>query len=143
MEIHFVKIPKKINHKELNKYKIKTDVKKIIYSNEGIYNLQEDSFYKLQITDDVSEKITLCNTPLLCDFSKKVYKKTNKRPFYYNEQEITLDKYMLRKNSPLMFCIEYYKNNINEIYFVSKDTDIKNFSIQEDIEEFLKYISTL
>lgn len=143
MEIHFVKNPNKINHKELNKYKIKTYVKKIIYSNEGIYNLQEDSFYKLQITDDVSEKIILCNTQLLCDFSKKVYKKTNKRPFYYNEREITVDKYILRKNSPLMFCIEYYKNNINEIYFVSKDADIKNFSIQEDIKEFLKYINTL
>lgn len=143
MEIHLKKMPKKLNHKELDKYKIKTYTKKIIYSNEGIYHLHDDYFSKLQIIDDKSEKITLGDTELLCDFSKKIHKRTNKRPFFYTEQEITIDKYTLRKNSPLTFYIEYHNNVINELYFISKDEDIKNFSIQEDIKEFLKYINTL
>ena len=70
MNIYLVNIPSKINLKQLNKYEINTNTKKIIYSNEGIYNFQNDHFNKIVITDDKYIKINISNTELLCDFSK-------------------------------------------------------------------------
>ena len=92
---------------------------------------------KLCIVDDNFSIITINNIPLICDNTKIYYNYPNKLPFHFKEENITINKYALRKNSIITFNIETINNTIINVYFTTKEPNIEHYSIQEDIIFFL------
>ena len=68
---------------------------------------------------------------------KGYYNYPNKLPFHFKEENITINKYALRKNSIITFNIETINNTIINVYFTTKEPNIEHYSIQEDIIFFL------
>ena len=137
MKIFVKTIPKKVNIKNINEYNIKTIEKKYIYSVEGIFCLYNDTFKKITVQDNDYSIISINNVELICDNSKTISKSAIKLPFNYKEQDITVYIYALRKNSPTTLNIEIINNEIKDIYFLTNETSIEHFSLQEDIKFFL------
>ena len=137
MKVYLEEIPKKINFSNFKRFHKETVKKKIIYSSQGIYCLENDIFYKIYYYDDKYKKLNLKDYKLLCDFSTEKRNKTNERPFDFYEKDIIIDKYKLRKNSTIELCIKMENNEIRDIYFISKENDEINYCFQEDVLEFL------
>ena len=137
MKIFIKTIPKKVNIKNISEYNIKTIEKKYIYSLEGIFCLYNDTLKKITIQDDDYSIININNVELICDNSKIISKSPIKLPFNYKEQDVIINIYALRKNSPITLNIEMINDEIKDIYFFTNDTSIEHFSSQEDIIFFL------
>ena len=137
MKIHLINLPNKINFKKIKPYNTHTITQKYILSDEGIFILSNDNLKKLVFVDESYSMITINNYKLLCDNSKTIYKKIIKLPFRYNEEDVVINKYCLRKNSPLTLYIETKNETIKDVYFITNETDLTNFSIKEDIIFFL------
>jgi hypothetical protein len=137
MKIHLINLPNKINFKKIKPYNTHTIIQKNILSDEGIFILSNDNLKKLVFIDESYSTITINNYELLCDNSKTIYKKIIKLPFQYNQEDVVINKYCLRKNSPLTLHIETINDTIKDVYFTTNETDLTNFSIKEDIIFFL------
>tara|TARA_Y100000816_G_scaffold159113_1_gene113728 strand:- start:1626 stop:2051 length:426 start_codon:yes stop_codon:yes gene_type:complete len=138
MKIQFEKIPEKINENNLKKFKNRNFKKNMLYSQEGIFCYEEPHFYKIYYTDcSMYNKDKLLNHNLIFENSKEKKIKTVLRPFHYKEVSIEIDSYKLRQNSNTELYIEKQNNTINDIYFITNEIDENNFSLKEDIHEFL------
>ena len=137
MKINLIDLPKKINFKKIKAYNTHTTTQKNILSDEGIFILSNDNLKKLVFIDENYSIVTIHNNQLICDNSKTIYKKIIKLPFHYNEEDVVINKYSLRKNSPLTLHIETINDTIKDVYFTTSETDLTNFSIKEDIIFFL------
>jgi len=137
MRVYLPEIPQKINFSNFKKFHKQTVKKKIIYSNHGIYCLENNIFYKIHFYDDKFKYFNILDYKLICDYSRERYTKTHIRPFEYCEKDISIDKYKLRENSTIELCIKKENNKIIDVYFLSKENDEINYSFQEDIIQFL------
>jgi len=138
MKIHFEEIPKKINENTLKKNQNRNFKKNMLYSQEGVFLYEEPHFYKLYYTDGSSyNKHKIAGHTLIFENSQEKKIKTMCRPFQYKEVFLEIYTYKLRQNSNTELYIERQNNAITDIYFITNETDEKNFSLQEDIHEFL------
>ena len=137
MKILIKTLPKKINFKNINEYNIKTANKKYIYSLEGIYCLYNDTFKKIIVEDESYTTTTINNIELICDNTRISYKVSNKLPFHYKEENVTIYTYAVRKNSPITFHIEMIEDKIKDMYFITHESTIEHFFLKQDIQFFL------
>tara|TARA_A100001015_G_scaffold233457_1_gene264661 strand:- start:1584 stop:2009 length:426 start_codon:yes stop_codon:yes gene_type:complete len=138
MKIHFEKIPKKINENTLKKFQHRNFKKNMLYSQDGVFCYEEPYFYKIYYTDCSNyNKDKLLEHNLIFENSKETKIKTISRPFHYKETFLEIYIYKLRKNSNTELYIEKQNNTITDIYFITNETEANNFTLREDIRDFL------
>lgn len=140
------------NLKNLEKYLIKTNSVKDIYSNSGIYKIENNSKLSQVIIYDgdiITYENYIKNKPIYVD--KSIIKKIDLNPKHISNEYVSIDYcqyyYSFQKNSPLYLVVELLNDNkLKDIYFrfentyaAYSDADINNPFIKEDIDKFLNY----
>ena len=114
------------NLKLLDSYK-KTNVKYYdIYSNSGIYILENNNLKKKIISkDEAVKKIINNNIKFLIDNSKIIYdNEIYQIPYNYYILKIEEIKFDINNN--LKLIIKYVENKLNELYFIVKNIESNN-----------------
>ena len=75
MKLLFQTIPKTINVDALEKYRLKQCSETIIYSEEGIFSIQNNSLYKEIIDDETSSHFTIDGIDFILDKTNITKKK--------------------------------------------------------------------
>ena len=121
MRIYINTLPNKIDLEKLSNYKPVNIQYKMIYSDGGIFKIENSIIYHFIIKKEYS-KMVLCNTrELFCDMSEILYDKTNYIPL--NHKLIEINKYKYKVNSKIYFIIEYVNKKIYNIYFETPNYD--------------------
>jgi len=107
----------------------------MIYSEEGIFRIQNNRIFKLIPQDIAAECFNYNNIEFIIDkssytFRKDIYSIPYKHIFYDIEQF----EYKLQ-NSDISLIVDYNKNKILDIYFYTKNEKYPNF------ENIIEYIS--
>ena len=140
MKLLFETIPKTINVDALEKYRLKQSSETIIYSEEGIFSIQNNSLYKKIIDDETSSHFTIDGIDFILDKSNITKKKYSyKLPFNFVSKKFEKITYALNPKSKIKLVLEQSSSKIYNIYFIT-DEDIKNFSISEDIVTLLSLL---
>ena len=131
------KLPKIPEDSNLIKYSTKY---KEIYSEEGIFRVQNDKLFQLLPEDKVIESFSLNNLEFMIDTGGMTQKKTVQTlPFNHITRDIEQIEYRLHNKSVVVLIILYNKSIlVNEYFFVKKDSIcniVKN--------EILEYIELL
>ena len=141
------------NLKNLEKYITKKVDVKDIYSNSGIFRIENNyNLNQIMIHDGDIFKYEnyINNLPIILD--KSIVKKIDKNPTHISNDHdcvnYTQYYYSFQKKSPLYLVIELFnKDEIKDLYFRFEDTyaaysdaDIDNPFIKEDISKFLQYL---
>ena len=140
-----------INFNNLKKYK--NELKEIIeiYSDNGLFLIENNRIFSLKYKDGLIEKCNnyLNNINLILDKTiiKKNMNMVSHVPINNIQRKLKLYFYKLRDKSPLKLVLTYENNIIVDMYFMLFETyaaysiaDLNNFSIKEDIVEFLNYL---
>lgn len=121
MRIYINTLPKHIDLEKLSNYKLLNTQYKMIYSDCGIFKIENSIIYHFIIKKEES-KMVLCNSrELLCDMSEIFYDKTNYIPLKHKLIEI--NKYKYKANNKIYFIIEFVNNKIYNIYFETPNYD--------------------
>ena len=155
MKIYIHSNIKNINLKnldQLEKKMVRKNLVKDIYSDSGIYKIEnKNKLSKIIIYDGdiIKYENYINNLPILVD--KSIVKKIDLQPMHISNNHISIDYYQyyysLQEKSPLYLVIELFSDNkLKDIYFRFEqtyasysDADINNQFIKEDIEKFMKY----
>ena len=139
------KLYKKI--KFLNEYlREKTNVLEI-YSDEGIYSVDQNNIYKLSYLDRPTKKVKYNdNTIMMIDPSETIRTIVNQLPADNVIFNFTRYTYQNGANSKIKLVIDLMLNNMEytpyNFYFdVSNDIDINNPIFKEDINVFLFHLN--
>ena len=139
------KLYKKI--KFLNEYlREKTNVLEI-YSDEGIYSVDQNNIYKLSYLDRPTKKVKYNdNTIMIIDPSETIRTIVNQLPADNVIFNFTRYTYQNGANSKIKLVIDLMLNNMEytpyNFYFdVSNDIDINNPIFKEDINVFLFHLN--
>jgi hypothetical protein len=140
------------NLKNLEKYISKMVEVKDIYSDSGIFRIEnKNNLNQIMIHDGDIYKFENYINNLSIILDKSIVKKIDKDPSHISNNHDTIDYfqyyYSFQQKSPLYLVIEMYKDKqLKDLYFRFEDTyaaysdaDINNPFIKEDIERFLEY----
>jgi hypothetical protein len=111
-----------INFESLSNYIKEEKNYTLIYSNDGIYKIENEIIYKLTITNESSKSIVINNKTLLIDESNLSYTIVNSIPIKHVCLSIRAEYYKLNKN--VFLVIEYNKNKLYNIYFINNSNSI-------------------
>lgn len=139
------KLYKKI--KFLNEYLTnKTNIIEI-YSDEGVYSVDQNNIYKLSYLDKLSKKVKYTdNTIMVVDPSETIRTIVNQLPSDNVIFKFTRYTYQIESNTKIKLIIDLMLNNMEytpyNFYFdVSNDIDINNPIFKEDINVFLFHLN--
>ena len=127
---------------KLHKYHYKEKKYTYLYSENGIFCMENDQIYKLNIVDGEIEKKNdyYENFDLWIDSSNIIKEKDLQQiPSNYYLQKIKELHFRLHENATMTFCIELSDNKISNYYFLT-DENIDNYSIKKDIVTFLSVL---
>ena len=138
MKIYIENTPINIYLKDIENYKTHNKTYNYIFSDEGIFKYTNDDIYNMNIIDGNIIKFKHNNIPLISDTSKFIVKdKSYQIPIKHKVENISADFYELRPKALVKLVIEYEKDDIKHIYFLT-NADFKN--IKEDIDTFLSLL---
>jgi hypothetical protein len=95
---------------------------RLIYSNDGIYKIENEILYKLSIMNENSKSIMINNKNILVDESNISYTIVNSIPIKHVCLTIRAEYYKLNKN--VFLIIEYNQNKVYNIYFINNSNEI-------------------
>lgn len=141
------------NIKNLEKFLVKEVQVKDIYSDSGIYKIENNkNLSQIIIHDgDVYEYSNYVNNMSII-LDKSIVKKINNNPSHISNNHECIDYcqyyYSFQKKSPLYLVIELFKNKeLKDLYFRFEDTyaaysdsDIDNPFMKEDIAKFMEFL---
>jgi len=113
------------------------------YSENGIFRLQDDNFYKCRIIDKPLSKIIHNNIEYKIDnsiigFPNSSNNKYTQLPYNHVHKQYTEHMFKLRNKAMLSFnFILNNENNIDDWFFETKE---EFDTIKEDIDEFMLFI---
>ena len=134
-----ISIPK-IQKQHVDKYFIKNYKKNYIYTEEGIFNIDNNNLFKMKIKDRPLEKSVLAGFDIYID--KSIMTKNEEYyhlPIHNYPEELTEEIYKLNAQSSLQMNIEMKENFIHNLYFVSK-CSIDTIGVKKDIITFLSLL---
>lgn len=100
----------------------KTENYKNLYTNSGIYKVQNNKIFKYIINIKNNQIKYINNIELICDLSTITFKEVvSQIPHDYNLSEITKKYYSFNNNSSIYFIILYENNNIIDVFIETKD----------------------
>jgi len=138
MKIYIPKLD--INIDNLNNYYIYNNNFKIIYSDDGIFKINNNTINKLNITDKSIETITINGTNLFIDKSNiSVISNITSIPYRHKCIEVNEIKYKETTKSTLSLVIHYNKNKIIDVFFEYNDNILDNNTIN-NLNKYLKII---
>ena len=123
-----------INTKNLYKT---TNIYNYIYSNNGIFILQNNQVNKLIPNDIPIEIYTFNNIEFIIDYSSYIFRKDYNIPFEHIVYTIEKNQYKHNINSLISLIVEKNNNKITNIYFETSEKNL-NQQLKEDI---IKYLS--
>ena len=135
-------MPKKLNLTSIIPTKISY---KNIYSNDGIFRIQNSIIYKLIPQDVTTENFNYNNTEFIIDKSSYIFRKNiYSIPYEHISCNVEQLEYKLDKNSLVSLVVLYNKNEIIDIYFSTKNNlciNLKNnimeyISLFNDIKQY-------
>lgn len=141
------------NIKNLEKYLVKEVQVKDIYSDSGIYKIENNkNLSQIIIHDgDIYEYSNYVNNMSII-LDKSIVRKINNNPSHISNNHDCIDYcqyyYSFQKKSPLYLVIELLKNKeLKDLYFRFEDTyaaysdsDIDNPFMKEDIAKFMEFL---
>jgi len=140
------------NLKNLEKYISKTVNVKDIYSDSGIFKIENNNnLNQIMIHDGDIYKFENYINNLSIILDKSIVKKIEKNPSHISNNHDSVDYvqyyYSFQQKSPLYLVIELFKDKqLKDFYFRFEDTyaaysdaDIHNPFIKEDMQRFLEY----
>lgn len=146
MKIYFPTISlHKINLKSLQSYLVKEQLRHLLFSDEGIIQVQGEKLKRLTLLDVPLIKEKIEDYDILIDKSQWLKEEEEWYQIYPNGiEEITqVSIFQLRKGAEVECIIETQKNKITDFYFLIKKEFqsshelVKNMHIKEDILTFL------
>ncbi len=141
------------NLKNLDKFLSRKIEVKDIFSNSGIYKIENNNNLSQIIINDgdiIEYENYINHLSILVD--KSIVKKIDLHPTHISNNHIAIDYlqyyYKFQEKSPLYLIVEYFKNNeLKDVYFrfedsyaAYSDADINNHFIKEDINKFFQYL---
>lgn len=124
----------------LERYKQKTEIENILYSNEGLFKIESNCYKKLNIKDKSIEKIYINDVEFLLDNSTLQYQISHKIPFQHKIIKNNLHYYGLSNKSKIFLILKENNNKVNDFYFETIE-DPNHFSIQEEINTLFSYLN--
>ena len=115
-------ISNNINFESLSNYTKEEKKYILIYSIDGIYKIENEIIYKLNIMNENSKSIVINNKTLIIDESNISYTIVNSIPIKHVGLTIRAEYYKLNKN--VFLIIEYNQNKIYNIYFINNSNII-------------------
>ena len=129
-------IPNHVDKTKLNHISNKTYSTTMLYSNEGMFQIQKGKLYSVHFNDDItSKKIKIDNKEYITDETEIQWKPCNKLPYDFLRKDITVNCY--EKGSIKMY-LEEFNNCVIHMYFFVKDRNIHG--IHEDIQELMRKV---
>ena len=137
----YVKNLHEFNKSKLNQlYKREKNIT-MIYSLKGIYEIQKDEIYEINIKDEEIECVQIKEYECILDKSIiKFGKNQNQIPFDHILVNIKKKIYKLNEDSLVEFIVENVNNNIKDYYFNVKD-NLNTYEIKNEIYTFLSDIN--
>lgn len=129
-----------INNDDLNlnnilDYLYKKKIKQDIFSDDGIFYINDNKLIKINIIDKELETIN-CNKFILLKDKSIIKKDYNNYQIPFNNKIITYLKYYYKVNNNISFIIHCENNKITDFYFKSK-YDVNNY------DEIISFLSLL
>jgi len=106
-----------------NFYKITENTFVSLYSDSGIYKIENNTLYKINFKNHDIKKIFIQNQEIWIDLSESYYKKIfSQFPNNYDFIQQKLIKYKFNDFKDYYFCIIFEENNIIDTYVEFKDS---------------------
>tara|TARA_Y100000389_G_scaffold204948_1_gene261144 strand:- start:4357 stop:4785 length:429 start_codon:yes stop_codon:yes gene_type:complete len=106
-----------------NFYKITENTFVSLYSDSGIYKIENNTLYKINFKNQDIKKIFIQNQEIWIDLSESYYKKIfSQFPNNYIPIRQKLIKYKFNDFKDYYFCILFEENNIIDTYVEFKDS---------------------
>ncbi len=138
MKIYIPKLDITIDN--LNNYYKYNNNFKIIYSDDGIFKINNNTINKLNIIDKSIESLTINGINLLIDKTNiSVISNVTTIPYTHKCIEVTEIKYKETTKSTLSLVIHYNKNKIIDSFFESNDNIVDKNTIN-NLNKYLKII---
>jgi hypothetical protein len=128
---------------------IKTDNYIELYTNEGIYRVEDKAIYFLDINDKAIQIIEKYYNNFTLIIDSSFYEKNLSTSIHgetHISSQITEKRHKLYNSSPISLVIKYslYESALipNDIYFeAQKDIDVNDLFIKKEINEFLSVLN--
>ena len=111
-----------INYDTLVNYKKVEKNYQLIYSEYGIYKIENEILYKLTILNEQSKSISINNKNVLIDESTLSYDIVNSIPINHLRLTIRAEHYKLNKN--VVLIIEYNDKKLYNVYFINNSNQV-------------------
>lgn len=111
-----------INYERLSNFTKVEKYYKLIYSNDGIYKIENDILYKVMSKNEHCSSIILNHKSILIDESEISYSIVNSIPIKHVCLPIRAEHYKLNKNVTLI--LEYNEKKLYNIYFINTSKQI-------------------
>ena len=137
----YIKNLQNFNKTKLNQFYKNEKLYKMIYSLKGIFEINNDTIYKINICDEEVEKIKI--NEYECFLDKSAFKIGNiQTQIPYDHVVINIKKeiYKQHENSLVEFIVENVNNNVKDFYFNIKD-NLHTHDITNEIYSFLSHIN--
>ena len=131
-------IPKNIN---IDSFTKKITNYKDIYSNDGIFRIQNNNIYKLIPQDIPCEYFNYKNMDFILDKSNYIFRKTIYYiPYKHKVYNIQQIEYKLNTNLPVSLIVQYIYSKIIDIYFYTKENELY-INLKNNIIEYLSFVN--
>jgi hypothetical protein len=144
--VHEDKFINGLDVQKIKKYLIKTLKHFEIYSEEGVFRVDNSNIYKLHITNERSETFQYESKKLLIHYTDITEEKVNQIPVEHIPMHVNYDFYSLDSKSEVKFVVKSLekenKQKVIDAYFELDDTvvDPKRESILNEIQQFLCFV---
>lgn len=133
MRLYFKKLLNNINYDNLETYKRYNYTEKLLFSQEGIFKINNNNIQKLVINDcekDV-EEYSINSTDFILDLSNNEFVECNKLPYdhKYIDKEISI--YSLYNKSKTKLQIEKIDKRITDIFITIDERPIQQLIIAD------------
>lgn len=133
-------LPKILDESNLIKY---TTNYKEVFSQDGIFRIQNDKLFQLIPEDKVIETLSLDNQQFMIDKGIMIYKKNIQTlPYEHIARDVEQIEYKLESKSLVALIIIRSKNIVIDMYFFIKSTDICN-NIKNDIWRYIALLDII
>ena len=113
---------------------------KQIYSDEGIFIIDNSSIKKLNIKDNKIQKININNKNFIIDNSIVKLSEEFRTPFSYNLLDITENEYKILPGDKITYIEKIVDNKLFDNYFYTKNNEIDSIIFNEIID-YLNYLN--
>jgi len=140
--IHDDKFLNNLDVQKIKKYFIKSIKRIEIYSEEGIFRVDDSNIYKLHIENERIQTFQYKSKKLLINYIDIIEERVNQIPVEHIPIHVNYDYYSLDTKSEVKFVVESLekenKLKINDAYFELDDNiDPKRDTILNEIQKFL------